>query len=153
MKKSYEYYPNKYPEWAYKNPQPKILIEEYLDSPGSDVPPSDYKIFCFNGHCKIIQVDSNRFKNHTRDMFDLDWNFLPFTFTYPNSMIIPKKPAMLKTMIHIAEKLSANNDFLRVDLYTVENKVFFGEMTNYPEGALGKFLPKYWDQEVARFWD
>jgi hypothetical protein len=153
MQQNYEYLPNKYPEWAYKHVQPKILIEEYLSSPGSDVPPNDYKLFCFNGHCKIIQVDSNRFKKHTRDMFDLDWNFLPLVFTYPNSKTLPNKPATLKRMISIAEKLSENNDFLRVDLFTTENKVFVGELTNYPEGGLGKFIPKYWDQEFAKFWD
>jgi hypothetical protein len=105
MKQSYEYIPNKYPEWAYKNIQPKIVIEEYLSSPGSDVPPSDYKLFCFNGHCKVIQVDSNRFKNHTRDMFDLDWNLLPFTFTYSNSKTLPNKPATLKRMISISTNM------------------------------------------------
>lgn len=153
MKQNYEYIPNKYPEWAYKNLQPKILIEEYLSSPGSDAPPFDYKLFCFNGHCKIIQVDSNRFKHHTRDMFDLDWNLLPLEFTYPNSRAIPKKPATLKKMITIAEKLSENNDFLRVDLYSIENRIFVGELTNYPEGGLGKFIPEFWDQEFAKFWD
>jgi len=151
LRNSFYRTPNKLAEHAYKNIVPKVFVEEFL-SIGNGSVPSDYKFFCFHGKCKIVQVDSERFKKHTRDMFDLDWNLLPFTFTYPNSASIPTRPENFEEMVQIAESLSEGFDFIRVDLYNLDGRIVFGELTNYPEGSLGKFSPKEWDQTLGSYW-
>jgi hypothetical protein len=151
LRNSYYRIPNKLAEYAYKDIVPKFFIEEFLETSNREIP-SDYKFFCFHGECKIVQVDSERFKVHTRDMFDLDWNLLPFTFTYPNSAIIPTRPKSFEEMIRIAESLSEGFDFIRVDLYNINGRIVFGELTNYPEGSLGKFSSREWDEILGSFW-
>jgi len=143
--------PNKLPEFAYKGIVPKIFIEEFLSTDCGSIP-SDYKFFCFHGECRIIQVDSDRFNVHTRDMFDLDWNLLPFTFTYPNSTVPPIRPENLEELVGVAEILSKGFDFIRVDLYNLDGRIIFGELTNYPEGSLGKFSSQQWDEILGSFW-
>jgi hypothetical protein len=152
VRKSYFYLPNKFPEWAYVQIKPKILIEEYLEQSDQRHPPSDFKFFCFNGVCKVIQLDSDRFTKHTRQMLDPGWNLLPFSFTYPNSGITPDKPKNLEHMIEIAERLAGGFDFIRVDLFNIDGKVYFGELTNYPESALGVFDPNEWNYKLGEFW-
>ena len=152
LHKSYFYHPNKFPEWAYTEIEPKILIEEYLEPSDQRHPPSDFKFFCFDGVCKVIQVDSDRFTTHTRQMFDPNWRLLPFSFTYPHTGITQEKPKNLEQMIQLAERLAREFEFIRVDLFNIEGKVYFGELTNYPEGALGVFNPNEWNYKMGEFW-
>lgn len=62
-------------EWTYKNVKPRIICEKYLvDESGTEL--KDYKVFCFNGEPKLIQVDYNRFKGHKRNLYDTQWNYV-----------------------------------------------------------------------------
>src|SRR5690606_21842082 len=65
-------------EWAYKNVQPRLIAEKYLEEMdrGSI---TDYKFFCFNGKPKFLEVDLDRDTDHCRDFYNLDWEKLPFT--------------------------------------------------------------------------
>ncbi len=138
-------------EWAYKNIRPKIIIEKYLDEAGKI--PLDYKIFCFNGQPKFVQIDIDRFENHTRKFFDLDWNELPFSIIYPISSTIIDKPKNFDSMIEIVKKLSDLLLFTRVDLYSINSQIIFGEMTFYPENGGGKFIPDIYDKTVGEYLD
>jgi hypothetical protein len=153
VNKSYFYLPNKFPEWAYSQVNPKIFVEEYLEPLDQRQPPSDFKFFCFNGVCKVVQVDSDRFSQHTRQMFDPNWTLLPFSYTYCHPESTPEKPKNLKRMIQLAEKLATEFDFIRVDLFNIDGKIYFGELTNYPESALGVFDPSDWNQKMGSFWN
>lgn len=133
-------------EWPYKNVKPKIIVEKYM---GDNL--NDYKIFCFNGVPKYILVCSNRnggFKN--TDFYDVNWNLMPFTRekhkNNPNG--IPK-PKNLKEMLDIAQKLAKDIPFVRVDLYDIKNKIYFGEMTFYPSAGFEGFSPKEWDKKLG----
>jgi len=64
LKKNYYYYSK---EKQYKDISPRIIVEKLLVDKGGNIP-NDYKIHCFNGEPKIIQVDSNRFSNHKRNL-------------------------------------------------------------------------------------
>jgi len=133
-------------EWAYKRITPRIIGERFLKDEQGNVP-SDYKLFCFNGEPLFVQVDTDRFTDHRRDLFDLDWKLLPFNIMYSSSQRAIPRPANLETMISAARALSQGFPFVRVDLYSTGERMIFGEMTWYPEGGLSAFIPDSYDLE------
>lgn len=134
-------------EWSYKNIKRKIIVEWYL---GDNV--NDYKIFVFNNKAHFIQVDLDRYIEHRRNIYDLEWKLLNVKYLYNNSTKIIDKPYNLNKMIYYAEILSENFPFVRVDFYEVSKKLYFGEMTFYPEAGFGKFLENHekWDLAWGR---
>ena len=135
-------------EWCYKNIEPRIICERLLTDEGGAIP-SDFKFFCFDGEPLFVQLDTDRFTNHRRDLFDLDWKPLPFSFEYPSSGPNVQRPHNLETMISAARALSRGFPFVRVDLYSILERVVFGEMTWYPEGGLGRFIPDIYDLHLG----
>ncbi|MCR4695126.1 MAG: glycosyl transferase [Pseudobutyrivibrio sp.] len=138
MKENY-YWPGR--EWNYKDISPKIFAEEYIENEdGSSI--DDYKIFCFEGKAKAIQVDFDRFTNHRRNLYTTDWDYIDGSILYPNdkSHIIPK-PEALDKMLFIAEKLSQGFPHARVDLYYVNHHIYFGEITFFHGSGYEKFTP------------
>lgn len=135
-------------EWVYKDIKPKIVCERFLNSndPGGI---KDYKFFCFNGVPKYIQVDSERFIDHKRNIYDTEWNLIPVNYHYPRTDELDEKPTKLEEMIHIARELSEGFPFVRVDLYFTENQIYFGEMTFFPEAGFGKFSPEKFDEIIG----
>lgn len=123
-------------EWNYKIRQPKIIIEKLLGELGDIV---DYKFFCFNGEPKYIQVDLDRHTQHKRSFMDTTWRQTPFQLKYPKPQKQVSKPTNLEEMLEIAKILSNGFPFVRVDLYNINNKVFFGELTFHPESGNGPF--------------
>ncbi len=137
-------------EWVYKNIKPRIIVEKYMVDE-SWVELKDYKVFCFNGEPKIIQVDFDRFKGHKRNIYDLNWEILPFEILYPsdkNHKI--NKPKCLEEMVYLAKKLSKNIPHVRVDFYIIKDKIYFWEMTFYHGWWFEDFRPKEWDY---KFWE
>jgi hypothetical protein len=138
-------------EWFYKPISPRILIETFLDTGNGDVP-SDYKFFVFNGKAFMIQVDTQRFTDHRRDLFSRNWERFDVRYVHPNAERKIPKPAPLAKMLEIAECLGSEVDFVRVDLYEVGGRIFFGELTNIPEGGGGKFTPVEFDAKLGSQW-
>lgn len=135
-------------EWPYKNVKPRIIIEKYINNENQEKDLKDYKFFCFNGEAKIILVCSNRngeYKN--TDFFDVNWNQLEFTREkhFNNSEKI-MKPDDLDEMLNMANKLSSEMPFIRVDLYDVCGKIYFGELTFFPSSGFEKFNPEEYDK-------
>jgi hypothetical protein len=135
-------------EWAYKNIRPRIICERLLTDEQGAVP-ADFKFFCFNGEPRFIQVDTDRFTTHHRDIFDLDWTLLPFSLEFPSSGRAISRPMNLESMISAARALKQGFPFVRVDFYSMGARVIFGEMTWYPEGGLGRFTPDIYDLHVG----
>ena len=137
-------------EWPYKNVKPRIIIEKYLQDDKSEEL-NDYKIFCFNGKAYMILVCSNRKKNDKNtDFFDINWNKMNLTREYhENSKHIIEKPRNLKKMIEIAELLSKDMYFMRVDLYEINGRIYFGELTFFPSSGFEGFNPKEWDIKLG----
>lgn len=129
-------------EWPYKYVKPRIIIEEYI---GTDSDLKDYKLMCFNGKVRCTFVCSNRNKNLNIDFFDINWNHLPFERHYPASNTMINKPINYNKMISIAEDISKNMRFVRVDFYEVESRLYIGEITFYPGCGLEEFTPQKWD--------
>jgi hypothetical protein len=134
-------------EWQYKNIKPCILIEELLLDRNQNIP-VDYKIHCFNGKVSFIQIDSDRQKDHTRNIYDSDWNLLDCRWLYENSAEA-SKPEMLKEMKSLAESIAKDFRYVRVDFYNISSKVYFGEITFHPESGFGKFEPSRWDKHFG----
>jgi hypothetical protein len=143
-------YYDEFKEWCYKHIKPVILIEELLEIDGQ-IPP-DFKFFCFHGKPQFVQVDVNRFTDHRRNLYDMDWNYIEGRFAYQNSEVPIKRPSLFTQMRDIAAKLSEDTDFVRVDLYDMGDRIYFGELTNYPEDGLGRFDPERLDEEWGRLW-
>jgi len=55
-------------------------------------------------------------------------------------------------MLKTAETLGADLDFVRVDLYDVGNRIYFGEMTSTPGGGFARFDPQAMDEHLGRLW-
>ena len=128
-------------EWAYKNIQPKIIAEKYLEEIGKeDI--NDYKFFCFNGEPKFLQIDIDRSINHYRCYYDLNWIKQPFT-TVKTLLYVDEveKPENFEEMKSLAKKLADNLPFARVDFYSVHGKTYFGEITFYPNDGKKNFIP------------
>lgn len=148
LKKNY-YWP--YREWPYRDIEPKLICEKYLIDDNDSIYLTDYKFYCFNGIPKYCQVISNRGVNETIDFYDENWIKMPFTGlrNLPKSNQRMPKPEKYEEMLRIAQKLSKNIPFVRVDLYYVKNKIYFGEMTFYPQSGFGNFTPTEWNVKVG----
>ncbi len=142
-------------EYFYDIQKPKILIEKLLLNKKGEVP-SDYKFHCFNKKGKFefyIQVDNDRFSNHTRDVYNKKLEKEPFSMIYETSTKEEPKPKNLDKMIEIAKILSEDFDYIRVDFFHLEEEVYVGEMTLAHESGLGKFYPKTADQDFGKLWE
>lgn len=137
-------------EWAYKNIEPRIVCERYLTENGGNSL-TDYKFYCFDGNPMYCQVIRGRDSNETMDFYDHEWNHMPFTGLrpLPNSSKHYKKPDKYDEMLEVAKILSEDFPFVRVDLYYVKMRIFFGELTFYPLGGFGKFTPEEWDVKLG----
>lgn len=119
-------------EFCYKNIKPRIVCEKFI-SPDGDSVPIDYKFFCFHGIPKLIQVDTDRFTNHGRIMLYPDWSKALFysDIKYFKEGLDVERPNNLEEMLAICTKLSQEFKFIRVDLYSVNRRIYFGELTFY----------------------
>ena len=131
-------------EYQYRDIEPKILCEIYLENSPED-PLIDYKIFCFSGNPLFIQVDLDRLTNHSRNFYNLNWELMPFTTLYPLGKKILPKPDSLDEMLTIARRLSQGLVFSRIDLYFYKKRVFFGEITLGHGGGFEPFIPRKYD--------
>ena len=151
MKKNHYYLSR---EWIYKEIVPRIIAEEYLDDGINDVP-LDYKFFCFNGDIKYFKIDYGRFLDHKANYFDLDGNLLPFQMKGELNDITKELvlPEGFSTMVEIAQKLSENIKFVRIDFYQIKDRVIVGEITFYPGSGLSPILPEEWDFKLGDWLD
>lgn len=114
--------------------EPRILCEALLGS--GDILPVDYKFHCINGKVADIFVVCEREDGAKYCTLDTNWQPLPYTLPKYLPKVIPSKPNNLEEMIRIAEILSTDFEFVRVDLYEFEGKIYFGELTFSPWGGI-----------------
>lgn len=125
-------------EWPYKNVKPRIIAEKYMvDESQKEL--KDYKIFCFHGEPKMIQVDTGRFSNHRRNIYDINWNLQNIRAEHDCELETKiEKPVKLDEMLEIAKFLSKDIPHVRVDLYSIKDKIYFGELTFYHGSGIEK---------------
>lgn len=138
-------------EYPYKNVPHRYIAEEYIeDESGFEL--KDYKIFCFDGEPKFLFVATGRQQNDTRfDFYDLNFNHLPVLNGHENAEIWPSKPQNFDEMLNVARKLSKNIPHVRVDLYNVNGKIYFGELTFFHWSGIVPFEPFDWDYKFGEY--
>lgn len=131
-------------ELHYKGIPPKIIAEAFIENEGSDL--YDYKIYCFNGTPAFIIFLAERQVGLKMAFYDLDWNLLPFTYSYPQYKKLVAKPDNLDEMIYIAKKLCKGFVYVRIDLYRLDDgSLKFGEMTFTPASGQCEWNPPEYD--------
>lgn len=145
-KKDYTKY-NK--EYAYKDVPHRFIAEEYMeDESGFEL--KDYKIFCYDGKPQYLFVATGRQKHDTRfDFYDLDFNHLPVLNGHPNADVWPTKPQNFEEMLEVAAKLSQGMPEVRVDLYNINGKIYFGELTFFHWSGMTPYEPREWDYKFG----
>lgn len=138
-------------EWAYTLiPKSVIIVEEFLENPvNPDSGLEDYKILCFDGQPYCIVHDTDRYTGHKRNFYNLNWENLHISSDCPNPSSESPKPDNLEKMLEIASQLSWEFPFVRVDLYSIKGKIYFGELTFYPWSGYVQFKPDSFDFELG----
>ena len=139
-------------EYAYTENNNKIIVEELLETPDNHAP-WDYKFFCFDGEPKFLFVGSDRDTGVCFDFFDIDFNWLNVKQGHPHSKKDIIKPENYEKMLDICRILSKDFPHVRVDLYNVNGKIYFGELTFYHFAGLTSFKPRKWDKIFGDFWN
>ena len=137
-------------EWPYKNVKPRIIAEKYMEN-FNDEELKDYKLMCFNGKVKFAFTCTDRYSEDGLKVtfFDLNWHKLPFERHYPSSNKYIEEPKNYEFMKKLAEELSQDIPFVRVDFYEINGKIYFGELTFYPGAGFEEFNPEIWDQKIG----
>lgn len=122
-------------EANYKHLRRRIICEPMLPS-GSFT--KDYKVFCYLGEPKIIQVDSDRHTAHKRNLYTASWDHMNISYNFPigDWELAPNK---LPEILDISRKLSAEFEFVRVDFFIDADELYVAELTHCPESAHGRF--------------
>lgn len=139
-------------EWVYKDMPRHIIAEKYLEDETGEL--RDYKFYCFNGGPAFMQLEVGRGTAHnTRNFYDMDWKLMPFGKELPhNPNLDVPRPKAFDEMKSIAADLCKPFQYVRVDLYQVAGKVYFGELTFFPAGGAPDFVPAEYDEVVGKMW-
>lgn len=138
-------------EWPYKNVPRQIIAEAFIDPQPESKDLRDYKFFCFNGEVKMFKIDFDRFVRHRANYYSPKGDLLKFgeVFCPPDYERIIDLPQEISQMKELAENLSKDIPFVRIDFYLVKSQILFGEMTFYPAGGIGRYTSTEWDREIG----
>jgi len=141
-------------ETWYSKIEPMVLAEKMLqDSLGNS--PQDFKFHVFRKGTErkiVLQVDYARYQSHSRSFYDEALTLLPYSLKYPNDLREIGEIENYKEMITLVEKLSEDFGYSRVDLYNVDGRIYFGEITFAAESGFGRFSSKQVDNELGEYW-
>lgn len=137
-------YYNESREWPYKNVHPRIIAEKYMvDESGTEL--KDYKFFCFDGAAKSLFIATDRGIDTRFDFYDMNFNHLPFKNGHELAIKPIVKPRNFEKMVELVNILSQGIPHLRIDLYNINGKIFFGEYTFSHWSGMMPFEPEEWD--------
>lgn len=141
-------------EYPYKGLPRHIIAEQLMTDPKKpERSIEDYKFFCFNGEPKIMFVTTDRETDCRFDFFDMDFNHLNIIKNHPNADQPLEKPVTFEKMKEIAAKLSQGKRHVRIDLYELEGKIYFGEYTFFSGGGFQLFKPEEWERRMGDWID
>ena len=137
-------------EWPYKNVPKRIIAERFMAPEKNKLDLTDYKIYCFNGEPQLIMVAGGRYSGDKRfAYYDTNWNVVDITWGAPRPDKEFDKPAQLSNMLKVASQLSKDMIHSRIDLYCIENNVFFGEITFFDSSGLENINPSDMDSYLG----
>lgn len=134
-------------ELQYRDIRRGLIVEEMLISESCEL--RDYKFYCFGGEPKFLQIDVDRFSGHRRDLFDLEWRKMDVQYSIPNSNLNIPRPDTLPLMIEYAHRLAEPFKFVRVDFFSVNSRVYVGEITFHPYSGFRGFTPESFDAALG----
>lgn len=132
-------------EWQYKDVPPRIIAEQYMENDDGS-PLTDCKFYCFNGEPKLMYITQSISEDARVDFFDMDFNPVELQMFRPRSEVPPAMPPHFEDMKRIARIMSADKPHLRVDFYTVNGKLYMGELTFFQTGGTIRLNPRHWEQ-------
>ncbi len=139
-----------YREWEYKNIKPRIIVEKLFQDEMENQQLNDYKIHCFHGKPLFIQTIFDRGSVTKENWYDTSWNPLDvYYFSQIKKNV--QKPKVINELLRISEILSQDFPYVRVDLYIVDNKIYFGELTFRPYGGFMSFVPESFDIQLGNY--
>lgn len=145
LRENYYYF---HGEWAYKDIIPAIICEYLLK--GEII---DYKFFCINGTPLIAEIIGSRDNSGINDEY-VDLNFSQLNFHPKNANAKPfHRPTHWTEMIELAGVLSKGFPFVRVDLYDLEGRIYFGELTFTPTNGMSLAMPPEWNKKLGNLYD
>lgn len=121
-------------EWPYKNVKPRIIAEEYMENK-DHTSIKDYKFYCFNGQADYVMICTGRETGHPKFYFyNKEWKFMRNMSNDGMKLEgkLEEKPIGIEKMFEIAEKLSQGIKFVRMDLYNVNEKIYFRRIYVFP---------------------
>lgn len=139
-------------EYPYKDVKPCIMAEKFM-TPEGEEDIRDYKFFCFNGKPEIMFIATDRSTDVKFDFFDMDFNHLDIVNIHEQSGLEIQKPEMFDEMKEIAAKISQGMKFVRIDLYEIAGKIYFGEYTFFHGGGFWPMYPEKWEYDLGRLID
>ena len=134
-------------EYTCKGIDRYIIAQKYMADSNGEI--NDYKFLCFNGEPRLMFVATDRSTDVKFDFFDMDFNRLDIVNIHPNSEKEIKKPEHFDEMKQIAAKLSKGIKFVRIDLYEINGKIYFGEYTFFHGGGFCLFYPLEWERKLG----
>lgn len=137
-------------EKNYKLIKPRIMVDRFLQPKNGEI--EEFKLFCINGKVRMITYNQGEGKNRKSDVYDENWNLLDVQLGYKcfPAEHLPENKALL---VELAEKLAKPFKFVRVDLYNIDGKIYFSELTFHPGGGLVPFNPKEFDAKLGAYWE
>lgn len=137
-------------QYHYRLIPPRIVIEELLDEGGES--PPDYDFFCYHNHEGFDYSLSVVMPHGTRAVhFEKDWSISGMTCTAAEAERVTN-PANFAEMVEVAEKLSRGFDYVRIDLYNVAGRIYFGEVTCTPAGGFIAISDPARAEVAAQLW-
>jgi hypothetical protein len=139
-------------EWAYKGIEPRVFAEEWIGPPNIEGI-VNYKIFCFDGEPKAFKIVSGHGRTRYGTHYDLELNDLGIIAGEEPRLEPAIRPANFDKMLDLARKLSRGLDFLRVDMYNIDGRIYVGELTSYPNAGIVPFIPQSLDELLGTYWN
>ena len=143
-------------EWNYGPIKRKIIVEAIIEDKEKS-PLIDYRFLCYNGKCNYLFIDigtaakdGKHLENARRNVYDRNMNLLDVTVSRERfNPDLVSKPDNFDQMVRVAEKLSGNFPFCRVDLYNVDERIIFGEITFFHSGGISEIEPEEWEYRLG----
>lgn len=138
-------------EYQYRDIEPKIIAEKFMKTETEDL--LDYKFLCFDGKPYFCWVDIDRHSNHKRNIYDMEWILQSWNqWCYGNYEKEIPCPNCFEEMKCLAAVLSQGFSHVRVDLYLINDQIFFGEMTFTNGSGYERIVPDEADLQLGNLW-
>lgn len=139
-------------EWPYKHVPRRVIAEVYMDDGDDQL--TDYKIHCFGGEPKLVEVIRDRYSPEgvITDHYTPEWEKLDISrASFGRAGASIPRPPEMDDMLRLARVLSAGIPYIRTDFYLVNHRIYFGELTFFHASGMRPFNPEKWD-EILGSW-